>query len=80
MKTTIMADQMVLGVWPTISHLLSPKQHSIIQIVHIPDICTKRKPLTKTWSPNMLVHVVATYDDFKAVSFFCVSPCVKMSL
>ena len=30
MKTAIMAKQFILGMWPNISHLLSPKQHSTI--------------------------------------------------
>ena len=33
-----MAEQLILGMWPTISHLLSPKQHSTIRVVHIPHI------------------------------------------
>ena len=72
MKTTIMAEQMVLGMRSTISHLLSPKQYSMIRIVRIPHLCTKRKPLTKAGSPNILVHVVATYDTLQAVlGFLC---------
>ena len=63
------------GMWPTISHLLSPKQHSMIRVVPITHINTKRKPLTKAGSPNIpvLVHdVVATYDDFQGVlGFLC---------
>ena len=71
-KTAIMAEQLILGMWPTISHLLSPKQHSMIRVVHIPHIGTKKKPLTKAGSPNILVHVVATYDAFQAVlGFLC---------
>ena len=32
----------------------------------------KRKPLTKAGSPNILVHVVATYNAFQAVlGFLC---------
>ena len=51
---------------------LSPKQHSMIRIVRIPHIGTKRKPLTKAGSPNVIVHVVATYDNFQAVlGFLC---------
>ena len=51
---------------------LSPKQHSMIRLVRIPHIDTKRKPLTKARSPNILVHVVATYDALRAVlSFLC---------
>ena len=67
MKMAIMAELMILGMWPTISHLLSPKQHSMIRVVRIPHIGTKRKPLTKAASPNILVHMVATYDAFQAV-------------
>ena len=67
-----MAEKMVLGMWPTISHLLSPKQHSMIRVVRISHICTKRKLLTKAGSRNILVHVVATYDNFQAVlGFLC---------
>ena len=67
-----MAEQMILGMWPTISHLLSPKQHSMIGFVRIPLIDMKRKPLTKAGSPNILVHVVATYDAFQVVlGFLC---------
>ena len=56
----------------TISHLLSPKQHSMIRVVHIPHIGMKRKLLTKAGSANILVHVVATYDAFQAVlGFLC---------
>ena len=51
---------------------LSLKQHSMIRIVRIPHIGTKRKPLTKAGSPNVIVHVVATYDNFQAVhGFLC---------
>ena len=32
----IMAEQLILGIWPTISLLLSPKQHSMIRVVRIP--------------------------------------------
>ena len=67
-----MTEQMVVGMWPTILHLLSPKQHSMIRAVHIPHISTKRKPLRKAGSPNIIVHVVATYDTFQAVlDFLC---------
>ena len=56
-------------------HLASllPKQHSMIRVVCIPHIGTKRKPLTKAGSPNILLHVVASkYDDFQAVlGFLC---------
>ena len=70
-KMAIVAEQLVLGMWPTILHLLSPKQHSI-RFVHISHIGTKRKLVTKAGSPNILVHVVATYDAFQAVlSFLC---------
>ena len=72
MKTTIMAEQLILGVWPTISHLLSLKQHITILFMHIPHIGTKRKPLTKAGSPNIPVHMVATYGAFRAVlDFLC---------
>ena len=72
MKMAIMAEQMILSMWPTISHLLSPKQHSMIRVVRIPRIGTKRNPVTKAGSPNILVHVVATYDALQAVlCFFC---------
>ena len=38
----------------------------------IPRICTKRKPLTKAGRPNILVHVVASYNVFQAVlGFLC---------
>ena len=51
---------------------LSLKQHSTIQVVRIPHIVMKRKPLTKAGSTNILVHVVATYDAFQAVlGFLC---------
>ena len=44
----------------------------MIRVVHIPHIGTKRKPLTETGSPNILVHVEATYDTFQAVlGFLC---------
>ena len=54
---------------------LSLKQHSMIRIVRIPHIDTKRKPLTKAGSPNVIVHVVATYDNFQADSASCVAVC-----
>ena len=51
---------------------LSPKQHSMIGVVCICLIHTKRKPLTKAGSPNILVCVVATYNTFQAVlDFLC---------
>ena len=62
-KTAIMAEQLILGMWPTISYLLSPKQHSMIRFVRIPHIAMKRKSLTQVGSPNM-------YDTFKVVSDF----------
>ena len=44
----------------------------MIQVMCIPRIGTKRKPLTKAGSSNILVHVVATYNDFQTVlSFLC---------
>ena len=70
-----MAEQLILSMWHTIciSHLLSPKQHSTIRFVRIPHIETKRKPLTKVGSPNIIVHmVVAMYDTLQAVlGFLC---------
>ena len=72
-----MAEQMVLGMWPTISHVLSPKQRSMIRVMHIPysliaHVGTKRKPLTKAGSSNILVHMVATYDAIQDVlGFLC---------
>ena len=67
-----MTEQMILGMWPTMLHLLSLKQRSMIRVVRIPYIDMKRKPLTKAGSSNILVHVVATYDDFQAVlGFLC---------
>ena len=67
-----MAEQMVLGMWPTSSHLLSPKQHSVIRVVRIPHIGTKIKPLSKAGRSNILVNVVATYDAFQDVlGFLC---------
>ena len=40
--------------------------------MRIPHINMKRKPLTKAGSPNVLVHVVATYDAFQAaLGFLC---------
>ena len=70
MATT--AKQLIIGMWPTISHLLTPKQHSMIRFVHIPHIGTKRKTLINEGSPNILVRVVAMYDAFQAVlGFLC---------
>ena len=70
-KTAIMAKQTSLSMWPTISHLLSPKQRSIL-FMRIPHIDTKRKPLTEAGSPNILVHVVAMCNAFQAVlGFLC---------
>ena len=66
MKMAIMAEQLILGMWSTISYLLSPKQHSI-RFIRISHIGTKRKLLTEAGSPNILVHVVAMYDAFQAV-------------
>ena len=67
-----MAEQLILGMWPIILHLLSPKQHSMIRLVHIPHIGTKRKSPTKAGSPNILVHMVAMYDAFQAIlGFLC---------
>ena len=38
----------------------------------VPHIGTKRKPLTKAGSPNILVYVATTYDAFQAVlGFLC---------
>ena len=38
----------------------------------IPHIGTKRKPLTKVGSPNILVHVEAVYNDSQVVlDFLC---------
>ena len=71
-ETAIMAEEMIVGMWPTILHLLSPKQHSMMRLVRIPHIDTKRKPLTKAGRPIILVHVVAMYDAFQAVlGFLC---------
>ena len=52
-----------------------------IRIVRVPHIDTKRRPLTKAGSPNIpvLVHVVATYDNFQAVIRLFVSPCARLS-
>ena len=62
---------MILDMGP-LSHFPPPKQHSMIRFVRIPHIDAKRKPLTKAGSPNILVHVVATYDDYQAVlGFLC---------
>ena len=67
-----MTEEMILVMWPTVSHLLSLKQHIMIRVVRIPHIGTKRKPLTTVGSPNIFVHVVATYDDFQAIlGFLC---------
>ena len=64
--------EVLLGMWPTILHLLSPKQHSMIRVMHTPHICTKRKPLTKAGRLNILVHVEATFDTFQDVlGFLC---------
>ena len=49
---------------------LSPKQHSVIRVVRIIHVGTKRKPLTEAGSPNILVHVVTIYDAFQAVFGF----------
>ena len=56
---SIMAEQMILGMWPTISHLLLLKQHStcMIRVLRIPHISTKRKTLTKAGSPDIPVLV-----------------------
>ena len=60
MKTANMEKQLILGMWPMISHLLSPKQHSI-RFMHIPHIGMKRKLLTE-----------AGRSDFQAVlGFLC---------
>ena len=51
---------------------LSPKQHSMIQVVRTPHIGTMRKLLTKAGSLNILVHMVAVCDAFQAVlGFLC---------
>ena len=70
-KMAIMAEQLIVGMWPTISYLLSLKQHSVIPFVSIPHIDTKRKLLTKVESPNILVHVVATYDALASCVAIC---------
>ena len=69
-KLKVLHENGILGMWPTISHLLSLKQHSMIRVVRNPHTNTKRKPLTKAGSPNILVHVVATCDAFQAVLGF----------
>ena len=69
-KMAIMAEQLIHGMWPTIPHLLPMKQHSMMRFVHTPYIGTKRNPLTKEGSQNILVHVVAMYDAFQAVLGF----------
>ena len=67
-----MAEEMTVGMWPTILYLLSLKQHSMMRLVRIPHIDVKRKPLTKAGRPNILVHVVAMYDAFQAIlGFLC---------
>ena len=57
-------------MWPTILHLLSPKQHSTM--CH-----AKRKPLAKAGSPNILV---ATCNVFQGIFGFlcrCVLGCLR---
>ena len=41
-KTAIKAEQMILSMWPTILHLLSLKQHSMIRVARIPHISPYR--------------------------------------
>ena len=64
-------------------HLASKKcyDRNSIQIVRVPHINTKRRPLTTAGSQNIpvVVHVVATYDNFQAVTRLFVSPCARLS-
>ena len=54
------------------SSLLIESTDSMIRVMRIPHISTKRKLLTEAGSPNILVHVVATYDAFQTVlGFLC---------
>ena len=55
--------------WYVARHLasLSPEQPSMIRSMCIPHIGMKRKPSTKAGSPNIPVHMVATYDALQAV-------------
>ena len=73
-KTEITAEQFILGMWPTISHILSPKQHSMIRVVRIPHVGTKRKPLTKAVSPNILV----LWWPYMTISKLCLASCAIM--
>ena len=73
-KTAIMAEQLILGMWPTISLLLSPKQHSMIRVVRIPPHRHEEKAAHqgREFKYTVLVHVVAMYAIFPAVlSFLC---------
>ena len=47
-------------------------QYSMIRVVYILHIDTKRNPLTNAGNPNILVHMMATFDDFQSVlDFLC---------
>ena len=73
-KTAIMAEQFIFGMWPTISHILSPKQHSI-RFMHIPHIGTKKKPLTEAGSQIYLYMWWSRTTLPKLCSASCVAMC-----
>ena len=70
-----MAEQLIVGMSPTISHLLSPKQHNMIRVVCIPLISMKRKLLTKARGPKIHVRTCTHGDQ---VHFPSCAPCVAM--
>ena len=71
-KTAIMAEQLILSMWPTISHILSPKQNSI-QFMRIDHIDTREKAAHRgreplyTWWPRTILS--------KLYSASCVAMC-----
>ena len=57
-----------------LAYYITETAYSMIRIVCIPHIGTKRKLLTKAGSPNILVlvHMAATYDNFQdLLGFLC---------
>ena len=73
MKVILMAEQLSLNMRSTTSHILSTKQHSIIQFIRIPNNSMKRNALTKAGIPNIHLHSVAMYDSFQLYSASSVS-------
>ena len=63
-KTAIMVEQLILRMWSTILHLLSPKQHSMKRVIRISHIGTKKaeeKVAHQAGSPNTVkLHLAVT--------------------